>query len=327
MQCLLLDWYEEPWKQEAVNRLGLSFKAELAEVFEPYRNGANLFETVIGWELHKDVAAFIARLRNCSTEEFSHYIFGRIAPPGNTLTDFNPAELRALFEHYGEYAHYLETISRLIEEGENWPAKLADLKRRFADLVERFWVDFFRERIEQLRSSWTASVHTNRAYAQEHGPLELLALLTEQRKLPPMVPTDEPLRRIDFVPLAHLPTTSIKYTAHGSLTCLYKADRTEEQIARLRQTEQETIRLAKALGDGTRMQIMRLIFQHPHTLNGQNIAELTGLAKSVVSKHLRQLIDAGLVIEETRDRRNNMYTVNSAAIRRLSGQLLKVLRG
>ena len=181
--------------------------------------------------------------------------------------------------------------------------------------------------MEALRLRWNMSVAKNEAYAEEHGALELLALVTEQRKLPPMVPLGEALRRIDFVPIVHLPTASTKYIANGTITCLYKADRTEDRLTQLRETELDAIRIAKALGDGTRMHIMKLIYQHPHALNGQNIAELTGLAKSVVSKHLRQLIDAGLVTEQTRDRRNNIYTVSEAAIRRFSEQLMEVLRG
>lgn len=329
MQCLLTDWYDEPWAQEARRRLGTDYLAELDRVLGPFRDGTDIFEVAVATERHNDVEAFVDYLRNVDTEEFVYYVFGQIVPHGKTVADLNPAELRSLFDNYGEYAHYLENMTRFTEEGDgnSWTSVSSELKHNVAELIEYFWHSYFRDQIANLKLRWNMSVAKNEAYAEQHGPIELLALETEQRKLPPMVPHDVPLERIDFVPIVHLPTATRKYVGNGTITCLYKADRTEERIEELRKSERDAIRIAKALGDKTRMSIMKLVFQHAHVLNGQNIAEMTGLAKSVVSKHLRQLIDAGLVIERTKDRRNNIYAVNTDAIRRISSQLLEVLKG
>jgi predicted transcriptional regulator len=72
---------------------------------------------------------------------------------------------------------------------------------------------------------------------------------------------------------------------------------------------------------------VKLLFQHNKSLNGQNIAERMHISRSVVSKHLQQLKDVGIVRERSPDKRNYIYSIDLKTLRAISPGLLEVLRG
>lgn len=62
----------------------------------------------------------------------------------------------------------------------------------------------------------------------------------------------------------------------------------------------------KVLGDSTRLEVMRLLLEHPHHVG--ELQRTIGVEQSLLSHHLRVLRDAGLVIGE-RDGKAVRYRV------------------
>jgi DNA-binding transcriptional ArsR family regulator len=58
-------------------------------------------------------------------------------------------------------------------------------------------------------------------------------------------------------------------------------------------------RLFRALGDTSRLRILRVLLEAGHALSQKALAEAAGLTQANASKHLIQLVDAGLVTRES----------------------------
>lgn len=74
-------------------------------------------------------------------------------------------------------------------------------------------------------------------------------------------------------------------------------------------------RISKALGDPYRLKIMHAIMKMEKAQKGicsmpcSNLVEMIDLAQSTVSHHIKQLVDADLLIAE-KEGRNAKYTIN-----------------
>ena len=68
-------------------------------------------------------------------------------------------------------------------------------------------------------------------------------------------------------------------------------------------------RIAKALGDPYRLKIIEAIRKQNSALQCVCVVEMFDLAQSTVSHHLKQLVDAELLIAE-KDGRNANYQIN-----------------
>lgn len=68
-------------------------------------------------------------------------------------------------------------------------------------------------------------------------------------------------------------------------------------------------RISKALGDPYRLKIMQAVNKEHECLHCVSIIGMLDLAQSTVSHHIKQLVDADLLIVE-KDGRNTKYQVN-----------------
>ena len=73
------------------------------------------------------------------------------------------------------------------------------------------------------------------------------------------------------------------------------------------------MRILRALGDDTRLRVLRLIAERPRTT--QELEPLVGLSRAGLSKSLQRLAEAGLVTT----RRDGYYVVYALAPGRLDG--------
>lgn len=71
-------------------------------------------------------------------------------------------------------------------------------------------------------------------------------------------------------------------------------------------------KIAKALGDPYRIQIIEAVQKEQGWMQCTTIVDMLDLAQSTISHHVKQLIDADLLIAE-KDGRNARYRVNEAA--------------
>ncbi len=80
-------------------------------------------------------------------------------------------------------------------------------------------------------------------------------------------------------------------------------------------------KISKALGDPFRLKMMEMIKKQKNPCQCTAIVETVDLAQSTISHHLKQLVDADLIIAE-KDGRNASYQINrevlSAYVRYLS---------
>ena len=96
-------------------------------------------------------------------------------------------------------------------------------------------------------------------------------------------------------------------------------------MAELERERDEVLHAAKALGDSTRLKILRMIASHEGTLHGKSIASHVNLSPSAVSRHLAQLREAGLITEVPLDNRIIAYRIQKEAIAALPEMLLDYL--
>lgn len=68
-------------------------------------------------------------------------------------------------------------------------------------------------------------------------------------------------------------------------------------------------RISKALGDPYRLKIMEVIKKEQDWMQCVTIVDMFSLAQSTISHHVKQLVDADLLIAE-KDGRNAKYKVN-----------------
>jgi ArsR family transcriptional regulator len=89
-------------------------------------------------------------------------------------------------------------------------------------------------------------------------------------------------------------------------------------------SEERLIRVSKALGDPTRLRILRAIAAQAE-LSCQELTERMGISQATVSHHLKVLSEAGLVTAR-KDGQFHYYRVEPSALAEHAASLATVLR-
>jgi DNA-binding transcriptional ArsR family regulator len=97
-----------------------------------------------------------------------------------------------------------------------------------------------------------------------------------------------------------------------------------EEQARPRVPPADLVRILRACGDDVRLRALRWIAERPRST--QELAPLIGITEPALSKHLRQLADAG-VLEPRRDGRYVLYHLRRDQLEMLADSLLAFLEG
>lgn len=97
-----------------------------------------------------------------------------------------------------------------------------------------------------------------------------------------------------------------------------------EDAARPRVPPDELVRILRACGEDVRLRALRWIAERPRST--QELAPLVGISEPALSKHLRQMSDAG-VLEPRRDGRYVLYQLRRERLARLGTDLLAFLDG
>ncbi|HID05597.1 MAG TPA: ArsR family transcriptional regulator, partial [Armatimonadetes bacterium] len=114
------------------------------------------------------------------------------------------------------------------------------------------------------------------------------------------------------------------FYGYGNITILFDSERTEARVAEIERKKEHALAVLKALGDRTRLEILRLIAQHEDQINGKRLAAKLKLSPSAVSRHLAQLKEAGLLVESSPDNRAITYRLQREALTGLPDVLLEV---
>ena len=207
------------------------------------------------------------------------------------------------------------------------------LRRRFVDLLARYWDEAFALEWDRLEPRLSAEVEAATSLIENGGLYELLRRLPATRfdaatgtlvrpsphehDVP--ISADEPLM---LVPSAYVwPHVRVNCDAPWPLVIVYPATfaRAELELA-----PADLVRTLRALGDGTRLRAIRLISERPRST--EELAPLVGLSESGLSKHLRALIDAGLLTQR-RQGYYVLYALDRSALERLPADLARFVDG
>jgi DNA-binding transcriptional ArsR family regulator len=117
------------------------------------------------------------------------------------------------------------------------------------------------------------------------------------------------------------------FYGYGSAQVLYDCSITRDHERKIEDYKAKSIVALKALADENRLKILKLISQNERLINGKKIAKKLELSPSVVSRHLAQLKDAGLIEEYSSDKRNITYSFHISRLRALGEDLEAFIRG
>ena len=295
---------------------------ELDDLYEPYFNGALFFELAVDYADHDDVPGFIDYIRTMDPVTFMFYCVGRILRREQiAATGLEFDRLREQLMASGYESHWMYTKVPLREMLADVPA----FQNRLADLWQWYWEDFFAGQIDSLRPHWEQALEDKAALLARLGGAGLLEHVTGKSELLPPLPEEYPVTDIVFIPVYLMPSSVYMFYGYGNITVLFNSERTEARLAELERNKQQLVSIFKALADGSRLDILHLIMPHGDQMHGKRIANKLNLSASAVSRHLAQLKEAGLIVEETQDNRTFTYKIQENAISTLPDTLFDVL--
>jgi DNA-binding transcriptional ArsR family regulator len=212
----------------------------------------------------------------------------------------------------------------------------AELRDRFAELVERYWEAAFAEEWTRLEPLLADAVSEAGRRIASEGLYALLRGLSLQLRVEPEreqfgidVPhphtvevTDD--RRLLLVPSAYVwPHVHVNCDEPWPLSVIY-APAFVTADSRPPVPSGELVGVLRALGDQTRLRALKLIAERPRST--QELAPLVGISEAGLSKHLRQLAGAGLV-ETRREGYYVLYSLRAERIDALSDGVRRFMDG
>ena len=310
------------WASSARAALAPEFLRALDDLYEPFFNGALFLELAVDYTDHDDAPGFIDYVRTMDPVAFMFYCMGRILTREQIAeTGLNAGRLSEKLMASGYESHWMYTKVPLDEILADVPA----FQHRLADLWQWYWRAYFAGQIDSLRPRWERALEEKMALLARLGGAGLLEHITGKSELLPPLPEDYPVTEIVFIPVYLISSSVYMFYGYGNITVLFDSERTEARLAELERTKQQVVNVFKALADGSRIDILRLIVHHGDQMHGKRIANKLNLSASAVSRHLAQLKEAGLIVEESQDNRTITYKFQENAITSLPETLLDIL--
>ncbi|MCL4237555.1 MAG: winged helix-turn-helix domain-containing protein [Anaerolineae bacterium] len=322
LRALLTPDVRTEWSAQTRAALSPRLLQELEAVCGPYWNGFFFLELAVDCPDHQDVPGFIRYVRTMTPDRFVFYLVGRMIPPEAIAAIGDDADaLDALLEttQFEPGCMYREVPMR------NILADVPAFQRRLTDLWQGFWDEFFHTQPPLLRPHWEHGLDDKRAVLDRQGGTALYEYVTGRSEQVPTLPPDYPVRDIVFIPIYLTGTPVLVFYGYGNVTILFDSERTGPRAAQIEESKARALSVLKALGDGSRLDILRQIAGHEGRMNGKRIAEKLNLSASAVSRHLTQLKEAGLILEETQDNRAITYRLQREAITGLPDRVLDYL--
>jgi DNA-binding transcriptional ArsR family regulator len=210
-------------------------------------------------------------------------------------------------------------------------ARLAD--QRLAGALQQYWTAISPE-VASYTGLITESLmaESNRLATME--PLRFITHFSDRVSLSPdgadlllewgkgmRVPLAE-LSRILFIPSAFSPRRLMFYRL-GPVQLFFYAPQTDLVEPPEAEVPESMSLGFSALADTTRLKLLRLIALE--SLPAQEMAQRLGLNESTVSRHLRLLVEAGLVGRERTEGKYIFYSLHANRVERLANELLRYL--
>jgi DNA-binding transcriptional ArsR family regulator len=195
--------------------------------------------------------------------------------------------------------------------------------RRLARMLERYWEAAFRAEWRRLEPRLAETVSRAGSQIADEGVYALLLGLAPQLRIDPGrsefgldVPHDHRVeidegRTLVLAPSLFVwPHVRVNCDEPWPLTLVYPAPFVLG-AARRELPSGDLLRSLRAVADGTRLRALKLIAERPRST--QELAPLIGISEAGLSKHLRQMADAGLLTTK-RDGYYVLYSLVSEQI-------------
>ncbi len=309
------------WVEKTRALLGPDFVAELTALHK----GSFHFniEAAVDYPDHHDVPGFIDYLRKMDAATFVFYLIGRVVSLEQIVAmNLNVDRIMKQVNDYYEGRHPITDESGLREA----IANAASYQTRLCDLLQHYWTTFFYGEVPQLSARWANAIAEKQRVIARDGGQALLELVTSrQYTLPDPLPAGHPITEIVCVPVYFVSSQSYHFFGYGNVTILFDSERTEAQVTQTNRAKDEALETTKALGDNTRLNILRLIAQYGDEMHGKSIAHKLNLSPSAVSRQLAQLRDGGLIAEEHHDNQTVTYRLLRETLTSLPDKILDYL--
>ncbi|WP_119068714.1 ArsR/SmtB family transcription factor [Aggregatilinea lenta] len=322
LRTLLQTENHPEWVAMMRERLPAAFWDELNTLYAPYKNGSIFFELAVDYPNQEDVPGFIEYVRQMDPVTFMFYVVGRILSKETvaaTGLDFDTLDAALMDSDHYAHCMCLETPMDALM------ADVPAFQARLADFWAWYWNDFFKDQIDGFRPTWQHSLNDKKALLHRKGGQALFDQVSNRKALPKPLPDWMPVTEIRFVPLNLIPVPVYMFYGYGNVTLLFDSERTEERLAEIERDKEDALAMLKALGDNTRLDILRLITNADGHMHGKKIAAHLDLSPSAVSRHLTQLRDAKLIVEETHSDRTITYQIQAERLQSLPQKLRNYL--
>ncbi len=315
----------ERWARQLRTQLPGDLLQDVDFLYSRFENGMLLLELAVDYPDHHDVSGFLAYVEAMTIPQFLFYVLGRLAPPEQMARLVPNVEslLSLIPDAFPEGS--TKTESRFRTEGFlELVAEPEAYKARMLRLWKRYWESYFAEQLDRYTDLWEESIKEKSRALAEQDAEEFVKRLSNHSRLPDQIPAGYTTGEIVLVPSYYARHTLMFY-GYGSVTLIYDCQLTEQLRGQLEILEDEISATAKAVGDKTRLKLLRLIVNNPN-LYGRELAKHCEVSQPSVSRHLRILREAGLLAE--RPVGNHItYEVHRERIEGLAPQLTSYLYG
>ncbi len=321
LQGIVDSWKMQELAEEVRIALGDEFMDEATALHRKLSLCCVFAELAVDYPDRNDVEGFIGYVKSMPPHRFLFYLLGRWFPPESIGPDYTKELIERLIEEHEES----EDIKQLYPDLA-WVDDLESIRDRICGIWERYWNNFFYEKSAEVQALFTRSVNEKQDYLDQHGGTELYKQITGHDELPTPIPTDMPITKIELIPLCHTPRNYYVFYGYGSAQVLYDCSITQDHQRKVDDYRTSSLAVLKALADENRLKILKMISQHERMINGKKIAHKLDLSPSVVSRHLSQLKNAGLIREYSTDKRNITYSFEFSTLRTLGEELEAYIR-
>jgi DNA-binding transcriptional ArsR family regulator len=313
----------ESWAQQLRTRLQPELLQDVDFLYSRFENGVLLMELAVDYPDHHDVPGFLAYVEKMSIPQFLFYVLGRLAPPEEMARLEPTLESLLSLVPIAFPQGSPKTENRFRREGFlELLAEPDSYKARMLGVWKNYWEDHFSKEIERYTDKWEQSIEEKSRALADQNALEFVPTFFNHPHLPEQIPQGYDTREIILVP-SYFARHQLMFFGYGSVSIIYDCQLTEERKEQLETLEDEIIIVTKAVGDKTRLALLRLIVQDPN-LYGLQLSKLCGVSQPSVSRHLRILKEAGL-LEERPVGNHITYEVRRDRVESLAPQLIGYL--
>ncbi len=314
-------WKMQDLAEEAKAALGHDFIAETKDLYKKMFTCCVFTELAVDYPDRNDVEGFLDYIKTMPANEFIFYLLGRWFPRESIPADFSRETIQGLVDNHSESEEIKQTYPDLA-----WVDDLETIRRGICRVWGVYWNGFFRDKTASIEELRIRSANEKQDILEQHGGLELYKQITGHEELPDPIPVDVPITSIELVPLCYTSRKVFIIYGYGSAQVLFDCSRTREHEQEIDDYKARSLVALKALADENRLKILKMISQNERLVNGKKMAQKLELSPSVVSRHLAQLKDSGLIKEYSTDNRNITYSFNITRFRGLREELEAYIR-